>query len=183
MTARVLVATALVLVLVLGTSCGKPPEKRGGAAVATDTAAALGKAEATGPEAAGPKPFFLQFYKPPQLEVEAKIPQYTLPLEPEGIINWTVASKHFKCARTAELILANGFAVEEGWGETLGAIDTAYDDLPHGVPTVVTVDTVLHIQHLLYDQLFKQLEKTVMVDDVRAITAAGLDWFSRSYAA
>ncbi len=132
-------------------------------------------------ESARPKPFFLQHYTAPQLEIEAKVPQYTLPLTPEEISNWKEASRHFKCEGTAELILKNGFAVEEGWGKDLGLISSAYHNLPEGVPMFVTVDTALHIQHVLYDQLFGEIETTFMVKDLEAITAEALKWFDRAY--
>ncbi len=133
------------------------------------------------PKPTRPKPFFLRYYTPPELEIEAKIPQYKLPLKPEQIANWESASKHFKCNGTAELILKNGFAVEEGWGEELGFISSAYANLPEGVPMFVTVDTALHIQHILYDQLFGEIETTYMVKDLEAITAEALVWFDRAY--
>jgi hypothetical protein len=135
------------------------------------------------PEPARPRPFFLQFYTPPKIEVEAKVAQYALPLKPDEIVNWAEASKQFKCEGTAELILANGFAVEEGWGEELGLISSAYENLPEGVPMFVTVDTALHVQHVLYDQLFGEIETAYMVADLEAITAEALKYFASAYAA
>ncbi len=181
MTARLLVATALLAVVVVCCSCGKRADKTTQADVPTDVAAVLDVGERAVPEAARAEPFFVQFYETPEpFEIEAKVPQYALPLEPEGIINWTVASRHFKCKRTAELILRNGFAVEEGWGDELGGIWTAYS-LPDGVHRFVTVDTALHIQHLLHDMLVSELEQAYMVEDVRALTERALAWFDRAY--
>ncbi len=181
MTARLLVAIALLAVVVVCCSCGKPADKTTQADVPAGAAAALDVGEGTAPETARAKPFFLQFYEPrPQLEIEAKVPQYALPLEPEGIINWTVASSHFKCKRTAEIIIQNGFAVEEGWGDHLGGIWTAYF-LPEHVHRFVTVDTALHIQHLLHDMLLSELEQAYMVEDVQALTEKALVSFDRAY--
>jgi len=127
------------------------------------------------------KPFFLRFYTPPTRRIEAKVPQYTLPLTPDDVVNWKEASRHFKSKNTADLILKNGFAVESGWGERLGFISEVYDNLPEGVPMFVTVDSALHIQHVLYDQLFLEIETTFMVKDLDAITAQALAWFDNAY--
>jgi hypothetical protein len=184
MSSRLLVAIALLAVMVVCCSCGKPADTTTEADVPANAEAALDTDETAVAEAARARAFFLQFYEPPPpLEIEAKVPQYALPLEPGQIVNWEEASRHFKCTRTAELILQNGFAVEEGWGGALGAIVTAYENLPENVPTFVTVDTVLHIQHVLHDQIFSEIEQTHMRADLQAITIAGRKWFDKTYAA
>ncbi|MBN1918383.1 MAG: DUF3160 domain-containing protein [Verrucomicrobia bacterium] len=176
----VIVAVLLVLFSSLGactrpTSDGEQPvEVKTPDRVAVEIAARL-------EPPSRPKPVFFLFYTPPKLDIEAKIPPYELPLKPEVIANWAEASDHFRNQGTAELVLKNGFAVEEGWGEQLGLMDTAYDELPHGVPAFLTADTVLHFQHVLYDQLFREIEQAYLLADLQAITDTALDWFTQSY--
>jgi hypothetical protein len=127
------------------------------------------------------QPFFMRFYTPPQIEIEARVPPHKLPLKPGEIANWAEASTHFRNKGTAELILANGFAVEEGWGERLGPIEEAYDNLPAGVPAVVTVDAVLHVQHVLYARLYGEIERTFMTADLETLVSAGAAWFEQAH--
>ena len=180
---RLLIITSLVVLLGSLAACAKPKKTEPEPVDAKTPDEVAGEVVAALEPPSRAKPFFLQFYTPPELTIEAKVPQYELPLKPDEIANWAEASKRFRNKGTAELVLRNGFAVEDGWGKQLGLISSAYENLPEGVPMFVTVDTVLHIQHVLYDQLFSEIEQTYMLADLQAITDAGLDWFTQAYTA
>lgn len=177
------VLVALVLIVLLGSlaACTKPKKTEEEPVEAKTPDEVAGEALAGLEPPSRAKPFFLQFYTPPELTIEANVPQYELPLKPDEIANWAEASKHFRNKGTAELILKNGFAVEDGWGDKLDDIAAAYEH-PESVPDFITVDTALYIQHVLYAQLFSELEQTYLMADLEAITDAALDWFTQAYA-
>lgn len=104
-----------------------------------------------------PQMAFEQYYRPVSVEVQARIPGYDLPLDLGQIVNadkvqWLLTPP------VREMLGRQGFAVlDRGAEEDIKAIYEMADD--RGIPPFVTVDTLLHIYHLQFDQTLKSIEE------------------------
>jgi len=118
-----------------------------------------------------PQMAFESYYRPVPVEVDARIPGYDLPLDLSQVVNadrveWLLRS------RVRELLQRQGFAVLH-WHEEedITEIYDWADD--NGIAPFVTVDTLLHLYHLQFDQTLKSIEERefapAMIDFSRAM--------------
>ena len=108
-------------------------------------------------EGLNPQMTFEQYYRPVPVTVQASIPGYDLPLDLGQIVNadkvqWMLTEP------VREMLQRQGFAViDRGNEEDIKAIYELADD--RDIPPFVTVDTLLHIYHLQFDQTLKSIEE------------------------
>jgi hypothetical protein len=107
-------------------------------------------------EGRNPKAAFEKYYEPTTVEVDAKAPQYSLPLDLEQVCNtpppWMLSDE----ARAA--LIRNGFVVvDSGTQEDIVKIYSRAED--DGLPVFVTADTLLHLYHLQFDETLRAIEE------------------------
>lgn len=104
-----------------------------------------------------PQMAFERYYQPVAVQVQARIPGYDLPLDLSQIAN-VGKVQHMLTPSVRAMIARQGFAViDRGREEDITAIYELADDA--GIPPFVTVDTLLHIYHLQFDQTLKSVEE------------------------
>jgi len=105
-----------------------------------------------------PKTAFEKYYEPVEVEVEAKVPGYELPLKPEQVCNAQSIPEWWRSEEIDRLLQRQGFAVtDRGPLEDIIKIyEQANDD---DIPVFVTADTLLHLYHLQFDETLKGIEE------------------------
>ncbi len=108
-----------------------------------------------------PQAAFRAWYSPVEYDVTPQAPGYTLPL---NLAQVTVPEQlTYRLDEAALAALArNGFVVTDyGVEEDITEIYSWADD--RGIPPFVTVDTLLHLYHLQFDQTLKVIEENEFV--------------------
>jgi len=124
-----------------------------------------------------PQAAFRAWYAPVEYQVEPQIAGYTLPLDLGDVVGLDGLS--YRLNDDARAALArNGFVVTDyGDEEDITKVYSWADDA--GVPPFVTVDTLLHLYHLQFDQTLKVIEENefapAMVDFSREMLQIALD--------
>lgn len=100
--------------------------------------------------------------------VAAQVPPYSLPLDGRAVVNYPELAR-FLSDQAVDLLAHQGFVVvPAGRGEDMVA---PYEDLfAQGVPVLVTVDTLLHLYHIQFDETLKEIEETRFTADLVALT-------------
>ncbi|MGI5820040.1 MAG: DUF3160 domain-containing protein [Armatimonadota bacterium] len=124
-----------------------------------------------------PQAAFREWYEPVEYEAEPQTPGYDLPLDLSEIVNLDDVA-HRLPDGGREMLARRGFVVADyGTSEDIIAIYSWADDT--GIPPFVTVDTLLHLYHLQFDQTLKVIEETrfapEMADFSRAMMQIMLD--------
>jgi len=107
-------------------------------------------------------------------------PGYSLPLDLAGVSNYGFMDSKFDLEDVAPLLEQNGFAVIE---YNPGSFDPNRDDIvkPYkylsnrDVPLFVTVDTLLHLYHIQFDETLKDVEEREFIRDINDLTAVLLN--------
>ena len=126
-----------------------------------------------GPARAG----FADLYEAPAVNVMPAAPVYTLPLDPTALSNWAALTqpgvkRTFDLARVQALIAANGFGVVPS-GASGEDVVQAYKTLKTmGVPILVTVDSLLHIYHVQFDETLREVEERELAGSLTTLTRA-----------
>ncbi|MBI4244846.1 MAG: DUF3160 domain-containing protein [Planctomycetes bacterium] len=115
---------------------------------------------------------FAKYYKPSKVDVKPSIPQYKLPLDRNKIVNFDTVTQTLGIsdASDLDLLLKNGFLVIPG---TTGNDDIIkpYEDLREmNVPIFITIDSLLHLYHVQFDQTLKDIEEREFYKDIKALT-------------
>lgn len=124
-----------------------------------------------------PQAAFREWYEPVEYGVEPQIPGYTLPLDLSNVVGF--AELPYPLSDEAREALArNGFVVTDyGRQEDITKVYSWADD--NGVAPFVTVDTLLHLYHLQFDQTLKVIEENefapAMADFSREMMQIALD--------
>jgi hypothetical protein len=126
---------------------------------------------------------FGKYYEPVPVDVKPAVPDYTLPLAPDGIQNLAdVLSKLTPLggAEAPDQLLKNGFVtIPYGAEEDVVA---AYQDLKQkGVPVFVTSDSVLHLYHIQFDETLREIEEKEFYPDLVALTKTFQDEMKKRY--
>ena len=105
-----------------------------------------------------PQAAFRAWYEPVDYDAQPQIPGYELPQDLARIVN--LDQCEWRLTDEARAIIARqGFVVTDmGNEEDITEIYSSADD--DGIPPFVTVDTLLHIYHLQFDQTLKVIEET-----------------------
>ncbi|WP_084630901.1 DUF3160 domain-containing protein [Methanosarcina lacustris] len=126
---------------------------------------------------------FSGYYRKENLQFEAEVPTYSLPLQASEIANYD--DFIYKIPLTNEsrdLLYKNGFVVIEnpaienlpGAGNTL--VNSTYKDLKVAdVPIFITSDSLLHLYHIQFDETLKRAESEEFFDELWKLDKALLD--------
>ena len=104
--------------------------------------------------------------------INASAPSYALPLDLDDIENLEQASKAFGLSDgQLEMLQHNGFVVVDGGA--VSDISLPYRQVQQaGLPIFVTSDTLLHLYHVQFGQLLKEIEEEVFYENVTALSLA-----------
>ncbi len=123
---------------------------------APDTAAAGAEVDIA-MEDFDPQAAFRQWYEPVEYQVDAQIPGYELPLDPSQVVNLEDVQGRLPDGGR-DMLARQGFVITDfGDEEDITEVYEWVDD--HNVPPFVTVDTLLHLYHLQFDQTLKVIEE------------------------
>jgi hypothetical protein len=132
---------------------------------------------------------FGKYYEPYEPNIEPNAPGYTLPLNLNDIVNYYPAYTHpalippdavnqyVDINSVSELIQQNGFAIWRSnmllWNEEADNIVSYYKHLLRSdTPVFVTIDTLLHLYHLQFDETLRDIEEREFIPDIKDLTAA-----------
>jgi len=125
---------------------------------------------------------FGKYFEPYELNIEPNAPGYTLPLDLDDIVNFSLVSD-YNMGSILEFVQQNGFAIwQDGlpwWGSIMGEGDNiiaCYKDLlGSNKPIFITTDTLLHLYHLQFDETLRDIEEREFIPDINDLTAALLN--------
>ena len=126
----------------------------------------------TGPTTSESKALMSGYYDPIDYQVEPSIEPYTLPLDETAVGNLAQMVSTMGLSPDAKTkLLENGFVVVPLPFEEKEDIGKVYEAVKERwVPPFVTTDTWLHLYHVQFDEILKELEETRFYVDVVAMT-------------
>jgi hypothetical protein len=111
-----------------------------------------------------PQAAFRPWYEPVEYEVDPQIPGYELPLDLAEVVNLDDVEGSLPDGGR-EMLAQQGFVVTDfGSEEDITEVYSRADD--RGIPPFVTVDTLLHLYHLQFDQTLKVIEENEFAPDM-----------------
>ena len=128
-----------------------------------------------------PQAAFRAWYEPVEVEIDARVEGYSLPLDLDGDnVVIPEALEHLLTPEIRQTLAANGFVVtDRGTSEDITQIYSWADDT--GIPPFVTVDTLLHIYHHQFGQTLKTIEENefapAMADFSRTMMQISLEQY------
>ncbi|AAM04002.1 DUF3160 domain-containing protein [Methanosarcina acetivorans] len=132
---------------------------------------------------------FSGYYNKENLQFEADVPAYSLPIEASEIANYDdFIQKIPLTSESRDLLYKNGFVVIEsgdyenspGVGDTL--VISTYKDLKVAdVPIFITSDSLLHLYHIQFDETLKRAESEEFFDELWKLDKALLDVSIKDY--
>jgi hypothetical protein len=121
---------------------------------------------------------FGKYYESYEPNIEPNAPGYTLPLDLDEIVNFSLLSD-YNMDSISELIRQNGFAVWQGripgWdsmGEGDDIVACYRELLGSYIPVFITTDTLLHLYHLQFDETLRDIEEREFIPDINDLSAA-----------
>ncbi|WP_292391364.1 DUF3160 domain-containing protein [Methanosarcina sp. UBA5] len=126
---------------------------------------------------------FSKYYNKENLQFEAAVPTYSLPLQTSEIANYYQFTQKIPLTNEERnLLYKNGFIViENGTAEnqlTVGQtlVNETYKDLKVAdVPIFITSDSLLHLYHIQFDETLKRVEAEEFYDDLWKLDKALLE--------
>jgi len=117
---------------------------------------------------------FSKYYNKKNLQFEAAVPTYSLPLQASEIANYYQFTQKIPLtSKERDLLYKNGFIViENGTTENLliagkTLVNETYLDLKVAdVPIFITSDSLLHLYHIQFDETLKRVETEEFYDDL-----------------
>ncbi|MHC1755736.1 MAG: DUF3160 domain-containing protein [Methanosarcina sp.] len=126
---------------------------------------------------------FSRYYSKENLQFEANVPTYFLPLKASKIANYEDFIQKIPLTNESrDLLYKNGFVVLESGdyenlsiaGDTL--VNSTYRDLKVAdVPIFITSDSLLHLYHIQFDETLKRAESEEFYDELWKLDKALLD--------
>lgn len=131
----------------------------------------------------GPKAVLASFYEPENVLVEPNVPPYALPLDSANVVNLDMVTSRFGLTeQQIEMMKRNGFVVvpQGPFGEWIpmnyNDVVEAYEDLKEeDIPIFVTSDTLLHLYHIQFNEILKDIENEEFFDKINTISEAMLN--------
>ncbi|WP_082088260.1 DUF3160 domain-containing protein [Methanosarcina sp. WH1] len=135
---------------------------------------------------------FSGYYRKENLQFEAEVPTYSLPLQASEIVNYDDFIQKIPLKNESrDLLYKNGFVVIESRAarnlfeaepvrvnETYSALKSA------DIPIFITSDSLLHLYHIQFDETLKRVEEEEFYDDLwkldKAFLEASIEDYSRS---
>ena len=113
-----------------------------------------------------PKYFFSSFYSHKGLEINGGGADYTLPIDENEIKNIDVIKEKINISSDAlEMLKKNGFVAIE-YKKTDDLTRVYQEMIAKGIPIYVTPDTLLHIYHIQFNELLKNIEERDFFDSI-----------------
>ncbi len=117
-----------------------------------------------------PKYIFSSFYSHEGVELEGNAMDYSLPLSEDDIKNLDILQERLNLSADAvEVLKKNGFVVVD-YGKTEDITKIYQDMRTRGIPIFVTPDTFLHIYHIHFNEILKNIEERDFFDSLVKIT-------------
>lgn len=126
---------------------------------------------------------FSKYYNKENLQFEAAVPTYSLPLQDSEIANYYQFTQKIPLTdEDRDLLYTNGFVVIENvtsenpllLGQTL--VNETYKDLKVAdIPIFITSDSLLHLYHIQFDETLKRVEEEEFYDDLWKLDRAFLE--------
>ena len=121
-------------------------------------------------ELRNPKTLMSSGFAPRSSDILPSSSQYDLPLDPSSISNWDHVIHALGVSREAqEKLKLNGFVVLP-WGVHDDFIDSYESISQRNLPVYVTVDSMLHLYHVQFDDLLSEIEETTLFPDIFSLT-------------
>jgi len=119
---------------------------------------------------------FSKSYSKENLQFEAKVSPYSLPLEASEIANYDSFTQEVPLTNEGrDLLYKNGFVVIENLFDA-ELINETYRDLKVAdVPIFITSDSLLHLYHIQFDETLKRVEEKEFYDDLWKLDKALLE--------
>ena len=135
---------------------------------------------------------FSKYYSKENLQFEAAVPTYSLPLQASEIVNYDDFVQKIPLTKESrDLLYKNGFIVIENGtaenqfivGQTL--INETYKDLKVAdIPIFITSDSLLHLYHIQFDETLKRVEEEEFYNDLwkldKALLEASIEDYNRA---
>jgi len=128
-----------------------------------------------------PKYSFSSLYSMEGFVIQGRAPQYNLPLKLDEIRNWDEINAHFNLNdEQKNLLRKNGFVIIP-YGE-IDDITTVYKNLKNeNIPIFVTSDTLLHIYHIQFNEILKNIEEREFFDYLVDLSKAMFERAKKDY--
>jgi hypothetical protein len=119
-----------------------------------------------------PKYALAAYYESEEMQINASVSQYDLPLDLSLIVNFAEIDAHFSLTDSQKALLqSNGFFVRD-YG-TVDDIIQPYEDMKlFDIPVFVTSDTLLHLYHIQFDEILKGVEEREFFDKILDLSSA-----------
>ena len=113
---------------------------------------------------------FSSFYEINNLSINAKSESYSLPISLNNIQNNNQIQSRFQLSDTQKtLLIENGFLVIPN--NYYDSITDVYENLKDSsIPVFVSSDSLLHVHHILFDLILKQIETRLLYEDILILT-------------
>jgi hypothetical protein len=132
-------------------------------------------------EYSNPKTAFSSYYEPVNITVDANVPPYKLPLHTGMIDPGKIPVEIGSYVYDNPQFRTNGFAIMQDYGNESDII-APYEDLKaHGIPIFVTADTMLHLYHIQFSAIFKDIEEREFFDELVDLSNAMLEQSKTDY--
>ncbi len=167
---RMLIPTLVVIILI-----SNPVPS--GAVTETDESSVLKNTKLKGGN------LFTEYYHRLEIDVTPSAPQYKLPIESDAALKHKESFPSIDDEEALERLARNGFVVTIPRSR-----DTQFEDVysrlkRNEVPVFVTSDTILHLYHILFDNLLKEIEEKEFSSDLISITKKMVEIFGEKYTA
>ncbi|HHF56128.1 MAG TPA: DUF3160 domain-containing protein [Thermoplasmatales archaeon] len=131
-------------------------------------------------EIKNPKYSFASMYKKEGFLIEGRAPQYNLPLPLEEIKNWEEISNILGLNENqTKLLEQNGFVAIPYGGEDI--IKPYHWLINKNIPIFITSDTLLHMYHILFNELLKSIEEREFYSSLINLSKALFEKSKREY--
>jgi len=123
----------------------------------------------------GPKVALASFYEPENVFLEPSVPPYTLPLDMATVVNFSMINSKFGLTEhQIEVLKGNGFVVVP-WRSYDDMVEVYKDLKIENVPVFVTSDTLLHLYHIQFNEILKDIENEKFFDKIKALSEGMLE--------
>jgi hypothetical protein len=128
-----------------------------------------------------PKYTMASYYSSEEMTIDAKTPQYSLPLDLSSVVNFNSVNEVVSLSDSQQALLEeNGFVIKAFRAESDMVAPYKYLK-EHDVPIFVTSDTLLHLYHILFDQTLKGIEEREFFDDILDLSKTLFDVSMEDY--
>ncbi|MBU1075062.1 DUF3160 domain-containing protein, partial [Patescibacteria group bacterium] len=118
-------------------------------------------------------------YEPVIVDVDSQVPAIDVAEDFSNVNNFDQVSYLLSGANQKTQLLDKGFIVEPGWGDEFFSV---YEQNRYNYrPSFVTVDSLLHNYHLLFDHLLRQTEESYLIENLKSLNAAMLNVSQEQY--